>query len=91
MQIEFDASKNDTNIRNRGLSFERAADFDFVTAVFKQDTRCDYGEIRLRALGYLDGRIHALVFTEAATGIRVISFRRANKREVLMYEQETKS
>ncbi|MDP2255530.1 MAG: BrnT family toxin [Polaromonas sp.] len=73
------------------MSFERVANFYFETAVFRQDTRRDYGEIRLRALGYLDGRIHALVFAEAATGIRVISFRRANKREVLMYEQETKS
>ena len=91
VQIEFDASKNDTNLRDRGLSFERAADFDFETAVFKQDTRCDYGETRFRALGYLDGRVHALVFTEATTGIRVISFRKANKREVLMYEQETKA
>ena len=91
MLIEFDANKNDTNIRDRGLSFERAANFDFETAVFKQDTRRDYGEIRLRTLGYLDGRIYALVFTETAKGIRVISFRKANKREVLMYEQETKS
>lgn len=91
IHIEFDVGKNDTNIRDRGLSFKRAANFDFETAVFREDTRRDYGEIRLRALGYLDGRIHALVFTEAATGIRVISFRKANKREVLLYEQETKS
>ncbi|QKE40926.1 MAG: BrnT family toxin [Ferrovum myxofaciens] len=91
MHIEFDANKNDTNIHTRGLSFERAANFDFETAVFKQDTRRDYGEIRLRALGYLDGRIHSLVFTETAKGIRIISFRKANKREVLTYAQETKS
>jgi uncharacterized DUF497 family protein len=90
MRIDFDAQKNDTNIRDRGLSFERVVNFDFETAVYKQDTRRDYGETRLRALGYLDGRLHALVFTEAAKGIRVISFRKANKREVLMYDQETK-
>jgi uncharacterized DUF497 family protein len=91
MLIEFDTDKSDTNIRDRGLSFERAASFDFETAVFAQDNRRDYGEIRFRALGYLDGRLHALVFTEAATGIRVISFRKANKREGLTYEQEKKS
>ena len=91
MHIEFDAPKNDINIRDRGLSFELAANFDFETAVFQQDSRRDYGEIRLRALGYLDGRMHALVFTETVKGIRVISFRKANKREVLIYEQETKS
>jgi uncharacterized DUF497 family protein len=91
MRIEFDANKNATNIRERGLSFEQVLDFDFETAVYTQDTRRDYGEIRLRALGYLDGRVHALVFTETAVGIRVISFRKANKREVHIYEQETRS
>ena len=91
MHIEFDATKNETNIRDRGLSFERAANFDFEHAVFTQDVRRDYGESRFRALGYLDGRLHALVFTEAAEGIRVISFRKANKREVQLYEQETQS
>ena len=91
MHIEFDSNKYDTNIRDRGLSFEWVVSFDFETAVFKQDVRRDYGEIRYRALGYLDERIHALVFTETAKGIRVISFRKANKREVQTSEQETKS
>jgi uncharacterized protein len=91
MRIDFDPRKNDLNISDRGLSFELVRSFDFETAVFQQDTRHDYGETRLRALGYLDGRLHALVFTETATGIRVISFRKANKREVLMYEQKTTS
>lgn len=91
MHIEFDTHKNDTNILDRGLSFERVVNFEFEAAVFKQDTRRDYGEIRIRALGYLDGRLHALVFTETAQGIRVISFRKANKREVLAYEQETQT
>lgn len=91
MYIEFDSHKNETNIRDRGLSFELAANFDFETAVFEQDTRREYGEIRFRALGYLDSRIYALVFTQTTRGIRVISFRKANKREVLLYEQKTKS
>jgi len=91
MEIEFDANKNAANIRSRGLTFERVVDFDFETAVFKQDSRRDYGEIRFRTLGFLDGRLHALVFTETDKGIRVISFRKANKREVKTYEQETQS
>jgi uncharacterized protein len=91
MEIEFDTNKNEANIRLRGLSFERVVDFDFETAVYRQDFRRDYGEIRIRTLGFLDGRLHALVFTETAKGIRVISFRKANKREVKTYEQETQS
>ena len=91
MEIEFDTNKNEANIRLRGLSSERVVDFDFETAVYRQDSRRDYGEIRIRTLGFLDGRLHALVFTETAKGIRVISFRKANKRELKTYEQETQS
>ncbi len=91
MEIEFDTNKNAANIRLRGLSFERVVDFDFENAVYRQDSRRDYGEIRIRTLGFLDGRLHALVFTETAKGVRVISFRKANEREVKTYEQETQS
>ena len=81
MDIGFDPQKNERNIRERGLSFERAAEFDFTTAVFSIDTRRDYAETRIVAFGYLDRRLHALCFVETATVIRVISFRRANSRE----------
>lgn len=49
MIIEFDPAKNLKNIRERGLSFERATDFDFETAVFMTDDRRDYGEVRRSA------------------------------------------
>ena len=91
MQIEFDSNKNEANVLSRGLSFEQVIDFDFETAVFKHDTRRDYGETRIRALGFLGDRLHAVVFTETAKGSRVISFRKANRREVQIYEQETQT
>ena len=91
MEIEFDAAKNETNIRNRGLSFELVIDFDFETAVIWIDIRKTYPEVRISALGLLAGRVHSLVFTETSNGIRVISFRKANRREVKRYEQEAKS
>lgn len=81
MEIDFDHAKNEKNIRERGLSFERAGDFDFETAKVWQDTRLDYPESRFIAIGYLDHRLHVLVFCETECGIRVISFRKANKRE----------
>ena len=81
MLIEFDASKNETNIAKRGLSFERAAEFDFSTARVWQDTRKPYPEPRFLALGYLDDRLHVLCFTHVPRGLRVISFRKANERE----------
>jgi len=63
-------------------------EFDFETANYTIDKRKDYGEIRRCAIGYLGNRLHALVFTETRNGIRVISFRKANKREVINYEQK---
>lgn len=81
MRIEFDPAKSERNIRERDLSFERAADFDFDTAVYATDDRKIYGEERVVAVGYLDRRLHVVCFIEIPDGIRVISFRKANFRE----------
>ena len=83
MGIIYDPVKNERNIRERGLSFERAADFDFATALFADHSR--KGETRRVAVGYLDGRLHLLCYTPQPDGIRVISFRKTNKREAKLY------
>ncbi len=85
MRITFDPGKNEQNIRERELPFEWAAAFDFETAYIETDSRREYGEMRYIALGGLRGRLHVLCFTETADGIRVISFRKANKREIKRY------
>ena len=85
MKIDFDPIKNEKNIRVRGILFERAAEVDFDTALIFPDTRKEYGETRYIALCYLDRRLHVLCFTETETGIRVISFRKANEREAKRY------
>lgn len=64
MEITYDSRKNTNNIALRGLSFDRAIDFDFPTAVIWIDARKDYPEVRISALGALAGRVHSLVFTE---------------------------
>jgi uncharacterized protein len=85
MDLDFDPAKNERNIKERQLSFERVAEIDFSTALVFPDTRKAYGETRYIALCYLDRRLHVLCFTETASGIRVISFRRANTREAGRY------
>ncbi len=89
MDITFDPAKNARNIAERGLSFARAAAFDFTTALIRQDTRQTYPEPRFVALGFLEGRLHVLCFTPLSGGIRVISFRKANTREIKRYERTT--
>ena len=85
MRISYDSAKNQRNINEHDLSFDDVAYFDFDTALIARDDRKEYGEVRYSALGLLGDRVHALVFTETSDGIRVISFRKANKREVQTY------
>ncbi|TAL97567.1 MAG: BrnT family toxin [Rhodanobacter sp.] len=87
MEISYDPAKNAANIAAGRPSFGEVARFDFQTAVFTVDDRRDYGETRYRGFGFLDQRLHALVFVETARGIRVVSFRKANDREVKRYEK----
>ncbi len=83
--IIYDPKKNEKNIAKHGLSFDRVADFDFNTAVRSIDTRKEYNEVRVVAVGFLDGRLHSLCYVEIDVDTRVISFRRANDREVRKY------
>jgi uncharacterized DUF497 family protein len=85
--LEFDESKSLRNVRERSIGFERFADMEPETAVTTPDTRRDYGEVRLRVLGQIDGRLHAAVITLREDRIRVISLRRANEREERWYEK----
>jgi uncharacterized DUF497 family protein len=89
--IDFDPAKSARNERERGIAFERFADMDFETAIAIEDTRKDYGERRLRVLGTIDGKLHAAVITPRGEMIRVISLRRANKREERTYAEERQS
>ena len=91
MEITYDPAKNAGNIESRGLSFERAVDFEFQTALLWLDNRKPCPEVRTSALRLLGGRVHALIFAETANGIRVISFRKANKREAIRYAHEVQS
>lgn len=89
VEVEFDLVKSELNRQRRGLPFSVAESFDFETALYRIDARRDYGEVRIQAVGMIDARLHVLVFTETASGIRVISLRKANHREAKRYEQET--
>lgn len=88
MVLEFDQAKSARNARERGLGFDRFADMDFRLAVQVDDFRRDYGEHRIRMFGPIDGRLHAAVITARGERVRVISLRRANRREERWYEEE---
>ncbi len=91
MQIEYDPKKNQRNIKNRDLSFDLVKQFEWESAVVWEDDRVDYGEIRYCTLGYIGVRLYHVAFTIAFTyrveKVRVISLRKANKREVENYAE----
>jgi uncharacterized protein len=87
VDITFDPAKNARNIGERGLSFERVAELDWETAVSEEDARRDYGERRVRVFGLLGRRLHVAVVTMRGETMHVISFRKANEREVRRYGQ----
>jgi uncharacterized protein len=85
VRITAGRAKNEPNIREQNLPFDSAAQFDFERTLVQTDARQEHGETRYVALGNLRGRLRVLCFTETPNGMRVISFRKANDREVRNY------
>jgi uncharacterized DUF497 family protein len=85
LAIEFDRGKNIANVSKHGVDMAAAAEFDFETAETWTDTRKSYGEMRTIAIGFIGLRLHVLVFTMRGQIMRVISLRKANRKESAAY------
>lgn len=79
---EFDSLKDASNQAEHGVSLALVADFEWETAQLREDVRVAYAERRFQALGYVQGRLHVVVFCFRGQAVRVISMRKANSREV---------
>jgi uncharacterized DUF497 family protein len=86
--MTFDPAKNDRNITERGLSFDRVADLEWETALAREDTRKDHGERRLRVLAPLGKRLTMVVIPYRDDAVHVISVRNASEREAVWFEKE---
>ena len=64
VKIDFDPGKSQRNIKLRSLSFEKAGDFDWGTAIYYEDNRMDCPETRIIALGFLEARLYVICFTQ---------------------------
>ncbi len=87
MKIEFDPRKSEKNARERGLPFELVEEFDWETSQTYDDLRFSYPEPRKVTFGFIGNRLHAVCHTPIEGGTRVISFRKANAREIRKYEE----
>jgi uncharacterized DUF497 family protein len=87
MRYEWNDNKRVANRVKHGVDFADAERFDWQTAVEARDDRSQYGEERFVTLGFIDKRLHVLIYTSRRQKIRLISLRRANKREKEFYEK----
>ena len=85
MQIEFDPTKRDRTLNERGIDFARADEVFAATHFTGEDTRQDYAEPRYITVGKLDGRMVVMVWTPRGEARRIISMRKANEREQALY------
>ena len=88
MEIEFDPTKEEANRAKHGVSMSLAAELEWETAPIWQDTRKDYGERRMSGLALWGQRLFCVAFTERGDALRIISLRKANRREVRFYVHE---
>jgi uncharacterized DUF497 family protein len=85
--IEFDPQKRFQTLLERSLDFARAGEVFSRTIHTFPDLRQSYGESRFITLGFLDGRLTVMVWTQRGSRKRIISMRNANEREIKEYSQ----
>jgi len=88
MKFEWDSKKNENNILKHGVDFADAEEM-FKRELFAvQDVRKSYGENRFVGLGHIQNRLMVIVFTKPKFNtIRIISLRKANKREQAKFKK----
>ncbi|MGE4239011.1 BrnT family toxin [Ramlibacter sp.] len=88
MEFTWSEAKRAANLNSHDLDFVDAPlVFEGVTFTF-EDARFAYGEQRFVTLGLLAGIPVSVVHTESDHEIRIISFRKATKREAQIYFDE---
>jgi uncharacterized DUF497 family protein len=87
MRVEFDPAKDAINQEKHGLSLAFAAKLDWDASLVWVDDRHEYGELRMIALAPDTGVVYCVAFVDRGETRRIISLRRANRREVKHYVQ----
>ena len=89
MRFTWDVSKNNRNVRRRGLAFRDAVRIFEGPTMEKEDDRFDYGEIRIYAIGLVDGVEITVIYTERDNEERhIISAWRSAPHERRAFWQE---
>ena len=86
MKFEWDGNKSRTNKSKHGI------DFNTATELWNDQDRVEIqtsfsDENRIALIGKIGDKLWTAIFTRRVEVIRIISVRRARKRETILYEQ----
>jgi uncharacterized protein len=87
MWLTCDPRKDAENLQRHGVSLTFAAALDWDTALVWIDDRFDYAELRMIALAHESSTLYYIAFVDRGDERRIISLRRATRREVKHYVQ----
>ena len=80
---EWDQDKRGVNLNKHGVDFADIEHFQWDSALVGRSDR--HGETRYIGVGYLQGLLHVVVFTDRESTTRIISLRKASQEERLRY------
>ncbi|MDO9117132.1 MAG: BrnT family toxin [Nitrospira sp.] len=88
VRFEWDEAKRQANLAKHGIDFLDVQEMFRSLMLVGVDERKDYGETRQIGFGFIRGRLMVVAFAERKPGlIRIISARKANKREEKHYQE----
>ncbi len=87
MVCVWNETKNRSNFAKHGLDFADAESVFSQPCVTFVDDRLNYGEKRLVTLGLLANRVVVIAHTARGNTTRIISMRKANRREQKIYQK----
>ena len=91
MKFEWDEVKNKANIQKHSIDFNDIPELFEHPMLTLLDNRSDYGEDRWIGIGLLLGLVGVVIYTEREGDIiRIISARKATRREVKNYADRIK-
>lgn len=86
MQLEYNPEKRNQTLLERGLDFEDIKFAEWDSARTVEDNRKFYGETRFVTTAKINNRLCVFAWCWRGEVMRIISLRKANEREIKLYE-----
>jgi hypothetical protein len=84
-EFEWDDDKAAANLKKHKISFDVARRVFGDPGLIDEIDEGDYDEERFRAVGMIDGRLVAVIYTVREARVRIISARKATRKEQTDY------